>query len=508
VSSPVLELTRAGLAGAGALYSICALENGLMAWTSHARERRRALDRTLFAAAAGLFCAIELVMTFGHGGTLSSYLNPLLYSVGAVSIIFYARSLDEFIGGGARTVQVVGVLGGLTAALGLASTGMLAVTGELPMTVAPVEDPNAINLAMTGGNLVRPSLLFVAVMGFGLLAQLTTLGGMWAGWATRRHRDGWILLGVTLSTTFLVIELGLLVIDPRHMVLLLFGANLPEVFRVTTVARQRMRTRLITEAHAATEAERERAEQLERSLEELAQAQVQLVQSEKLAAIGQIAGAVAHDVKSPLTIVSVSAQLLREEFEESHGAALDTRRIQEWSESLHRIQIGAERCTAVANRLLKFSRRGSGKRGPYDLKLATENTLSFAGPALTRRGVEWELDLPVELPVHGDEDRIGQVLLNLVMNAAEAVGGRGLIRCRGRALDNDVRLSIQDNGPGIPTDALESIFEPFFTTKADGTGLGLAICRGIVAEEGGRLEVASVPGEGATFTLTLPLRSD
>lgn len=223
----------------------------------------------------------------------------------------------------------------------------------------------------------------------------------------------------------------------------------------------------------------------------------QTIQSEKLAEIGRLSAALAHEVNNPLAVIVYAAQLLLREEEVSPFQL----------ELLERIESESERLKALTGSLLSFSRDGEAPRRITDLNEVLGDVLRLIRYEFIRRGVSLHEDLGSVPLVTADPNRIKQVFINLAMNAAQALPAGGMLTVRsGRSGTGDVEVVFADNGPGIPEPLRERIFEPFFTTKksGEGTGLGLYICRTIVQEHEGRLLAESPPGGGAVFRLLLP----
>lgn len=230
-----------------------------------------------------------------------------------------------------------------------------------------------------------------------------------------------------------------------------------------------------------------------------------LRQSEKLTAMGSLLAGVAHELNNPLAIVMGRASLLQEKLQD-----------RELAEDAVRIREAAERCGRIVRTFLNMARSKPSRREPVainELVIAAAELLQYG---LRSHGIELRLQLAQELPpVMGDADQIGQILLNLIVNAQQALSQapspRRLhissgVEPRRQAREPHVWLRVQDNGPGIPTALRESVFEPFFTTKPDGlgTGLGLAVSRSVAREHGGELRLED--GEpGASFRLSLPI---
>jgi PAS domain S-box-containing protein len=226
--------------------------------------------------------------------------------------------------------------------------------------------------------------------------------------------------------------------------------------------------------------------------------------AEKLAAIGTLAAGLAHELNNPIGIISsrIEIMLMEAESRSLPTGLLDDLRV------LHR---HALRIAKIARGLLSFSRPGPGQPGPVDLNQVVEETLLLTEKQVTRAGITIRLALASGLPpLRGDADTLQQVMLNLVANAADAIGGVGEIRIETSLVPDRpgaVRLAVSDTGAGIAPEAMPRLFEPFFTTKAKGTGLGLAITYGIVREHRGTIDVESTPGVGTRFVLTFPVLS-
>jgi hypothetical protein len=225
-----------------------------------------------------------------------------------------------------------------------------------------------------------------------------------------------------------------------------------------------------------------------------------LFQGEKLAALGRLVAGVAHEMNNPLGIVSSRLEVMLLEAEEQSLPAS----LLEDFKVLHRNTL---RAAQIARGLRSFARRAPGEHVPIDLNEVVDETLLLMQKGLVASGIEVIVALDRTLPrIRGDGDALHQVLLNLLTNARDAMGGRGQISVRtdGSEAAGRVRLLVADTGPGIPAEHLPNIFDPFFTTKPDGTGLGLSISYGIVTDHQGTVEVQSEPGQGTTFVLNFP----
>jgi signal transduction histidine kinase len=239
--------------------------------------------------------------------------------------------------------------------------------------------------------------------------------------------------------------------------------------------------------------------ELKMSHEELATTQEALLQSEKLAGMGQLAAGIAHEVNNPLGVVLMYAHLLLDECDPQSKIREDLAMITEQ----------ADRCKKIVAGLLHFARQNKVCRTPVDIRDVVDRTMhAFVLPENVALRVEHELANPT---AEIDRDQIVQVLTNLVANAVAAMEGKGTLTIRTSDNQNDVRIAVTDSGCGIPPDNLKKIFDPFFTTKqmGKGTGLGLAVSYGIIKMHSGDIRVQSqadpaVGPTGTTFTVTLP----
>jgi PAS domain S-box-containing protein len=241
--------------------------------------------------------------------------------------------------------------------------------------------------------------------------------------------------------------------------------------------------------------ERKRAEEERKQLEQKAQV------TSRLASVGEMAAGVAHEINNPLTGVIGYAQLLMDRGDIPSDIRSD----------LAAINDGAQRVASIVKRLLVFSRQVKPERRFIDINELIESTLALRAYHLRDNNIKVTTQLAPDLPeTVADPGQLQQVLLNLIVNAEtemKLARGKGKLLIKTEKVDNTIRISFKDNGPGIAKKNLERIFDPFFTTRevGQGTGLSLSLCHGIVAEHNGKIYAESKLGKGATFIMELPV---
>ena len=287
----------------------------------------------------------------------------------------------------------------------------------------------------------------------------------------------------------------------------------------------------------------ERTAELQDTLKELKNSQLQLIRSEKMATLGQMVAGVAHEVNTPLSYVQNNLEIigqLTEQYEElielvqglkgikSEAAADDkidklladiiraSDEIQEddlsseLKELIKDSLFGVEQITEMVLNLRNFARLDESKVKTIDVRECIEASLKIAGNSIRHQEIVTDFASTPEIKC--SPSQINQVLVNLLNNAAQAMGEKpdGKIEVRTRADDNNVYIDVSDNGKGMSTEVLNQIFEPFFTTKGagEGTGLGMAISQQIMEQHNGDIKAVSTEGVGTTFTLTLPINND
>jgi len=241
------------------------------------------------------------------------------------------------------------------------------------------------------------------------------------------------------------------------------------------------------------------ASELKTREERLEEASAQLIQSEKLAAFGQLGAGIAHEVKNPLAGILGCAQLSLMEIEEGTPVYQNVKLIEKET----------ERCKTIIENLLKFARQEKVVFEPTDINAVVTDAGAIVNHQLEVNQVKLIQDLADKLPtIRGNANQLQQVFMNLFMNAQHAMEGEpGTVTVKTRRTpDERIEIVVSDTGPGIPAEIQSKLFEPFFTTKptGEGTGLGLSVSFGIVQDHDGKIEVDSALGEGATFRISLP----
>ena len=219
------------------------------------------------------------------------------------------------------------------------------------------------------------------------------------------------------------------------------------------------------------------------------------------AEIAVLAGQLAHEIKNPLSTISLNVELLAEDF-----AQAETPRERRSVDRLARVQRECRRLQELLNDFLNFARAQPRDLGEYDLNQLLEELLDFYRPQAQESRIEIVRLLDRNLPsVRIDRQQIRAALLNLILNAQQAMPRGGRLEVRTRATQHGLALDLIDTGVGMDAKTLERIFEPFFSTKTGGSGLGLPTARKIIEAHGGRITVQSEPGRGTQFTIELPV---
>jgi two-component system sensor histidine kinase HydH len=248
----------------------------------------------------------------------------------------------------------------------------------------------------------------------------------------------------------------------------------------------------------AERAQRQRAEQaahaLERSYAQLQEQDEQIRRAERQAALGRLAGGLAHEIRNPLAVVRAAAQMLHADVSAEQQRYTGV------------MQSEITRVDRLIEELLHYAEPRPLVREQVDVETLVADTVQLCAPYATQQQVTLLTDADsYDLAVTGDADRLKQALLNVLLNAVQATPPGGSVTVYANVQDDRVVLAVQDTGPGIPEAQQSQIFDPFFTTRDEGTGLGLTLVQQIVQEHGGRVDVANIPEGGARVIIALPL---
>ena len=234
----------------------------------------------------------------------------------------------------------------------------------------------------------------------------------------------------------------------------------------------------------------------------LKKAQHALVQSEKMAAVGTLSAGLAHEVKNPLSAVLGYAQLSKRKLEQPEALLkhLDT------------IETETRRCNEIIGNLMQFSRKEKGEHSQISVNEVVQKSIAIVDHQLSLKDVRIESELSEDVPdISGNANQLQQVLMNLMINAQQAIGeGGGTVKLETSVNGESVLITVLDTGPGVDDDVAAKIFEPFYTTKpaGQGTGLGLSVTYGIIQDHGGDISVKRADSGGARFVIKLPLKTE
>lgn len=239
-------------------------------------------------------------------------------------------------------------------------------------------------------------------------------------------------------------------------------------------------------------------EALSKANEHMQSMQEQLLRSERLAAIGQLAAGVSHEIDNPVGIILGNAELLLEDMQAGDPLRDDVAAIIE----------ECRRCKRITGGLLGFARSAAGHLERVELNQLVKETVASLRPQMLFKDLDLTIEFSVEdLCVTGDADQLRQVMINVLLNAAQALQGSGQLKIALLRQSDQALVHVDDSGPGIPEEDRERVFQPFFSTKAhgEGTGLGLPLCRKLVEAQGGEIFVHKSPLAGARLSVSLPL---
>jgi len=238
-------------------------------------------------------------------------------------------------------------------------------------------------------------------------------------------------------------------------------------------------------------------EKIQKTTADLRKTEAQLIRSEKLAALGQLAAGIAHEIRNPLTSINILIHSLTENLPSGTSHKEDLQVIEE---EIHRIN-------EIVDQFLRFAKPAPPLLEKGDVISIFEETLQLLRPQIEKQRIIVQKEFQPLLPILMDREQMKQVILNLLLNAAQAMPKGGYLALKGHIPEDDqwIKLSIQDSGVGIPGEDMNKLFDPFFSTKEGGIGLGLSIAHRIIDQHHGKIEVESAPGKGTLFTLWLPI---
>ena len=238
-------------------------------------------------------------------------------------------------------------------------------------------------------------------------------------------------------------------------------------------------------------------EKIQKTTADLRKTEAQLIRSEKLAALGQLAAGIAHEIRNPLTSINILIHSLTENFPPESARREDLQVIEE----------EIRRINEIVDQFLRFARPAPPLLQKADALSIFEETLQLLRPQMEKHRIIVQKEFQVLRPISMDREQMKQVILNLLLNAVQAMPNGGRLTLRGQVLEDGhwVTLSIQDSGIGIPSEDMDKLFDPFFSTKEGGVGLGLSIAHRIIDQHHGKIEVESAPGKGTLLTVWLPI---
>jgi C4-dicarboxylate-specific signal transduction histidine kinase len=249
----------------------------------------------------------------------------------------------------------------------------------------------------------------------------------------------------------------------------------------------------------------ERTRELMRASEALHEAQTELAHVNRVTTMGQLAASIAHEIKQPITAVvtNASAGLL--------WLAAQPPELEEVRDGLNRVIKAGNQASGVIGRIQALIKKSPSRKDNLAINEAILEVVALTHGEMVKNGVSLQTQLAADLSlVRGDRVQLQQVILNLIINALEAMSGlpagpRELLIGTEQDASNGVLVAVQDSGPGLDPESFERVFDPFYTTKPDGMGMGLSICRSIVEAHGGRVWASGTDGHGVTVQFTLPV---
>jgi signal transduction histidine kinase len=238
-------------------------------------------------------------------------------------------------------------------------------------------------------------------------------------------------------------------------------------------------------------------EKIQKTTADLRKTEAQLIRSDKLAALGQLAAGIAHEIRNPLTSINILIHSLTENFPSGNSSREDLKVIEE---EINRIN-------EIVDQFLRFAKPAPPLLEKAEVLSIVEETLQLLRPQIEKQRILVQKEFQPLPLILMDRKQMKQAILNLLLNAVQAMPKGGHLALRGHMPDENrwVQLSIQDSGVGIPGEDIDKLFDPFFSTKEGGMGLGLSIAHRIIDQLDGKIEVESAPGKGTLFTVWLPI---
>jgi signal transduction histidine kinase len=238
-------------------------------------------------------------------------------------------------------------------------------------------------------------------------------------------------------------------------------------------------------------------EKIQKTTADLSKTEAQLIRSEKLAALGQLAAGIAHEIRNPLTSINILIHSLASNLPSETSQKEDLKVIEE---EIHRIN-------EIVDQFLRFAKPTPPLFQKVEVASIFEETLQLLRPQIEKQRIVVQKEFQTLPPIMMDREQIKQVILNLLLNAVQAMIKGGHLALKGHIPTDErwVKLLIQDSGVGIPPEDMNKLFDPFFSTKEGGIGLGLSIAHRIIDQHQGKIEVESAPGMGTLFTIWLPV---
>jgi signal transduction histidine kinase len=242
---------------------------------------------------------------------------------------------------------------------------------------------------------------------------------------------------------------------------------------------------------------RQMEEKIQKTTADLRKTEAQLIRSEKLAALGQLAAGIAHEIRNPLTSINILIHSMTENLPSGDSHKEDLKVIEE---EINRIN-------EIVDQFLRFAKPAPPLLEKADVLSVFEETLQLLRPQIERHQITLQKEFQTLPVILMDREQMKQAILNLLLNAVQAMPGGGALTLRGQNSKDGqwIHIFIQDSGVGIPGEDMNKLFDPFFSTKEGGMGLGLSIAHRIIDQHHGKIEVESVPGKGTLFTLWLPI---